>query len=144
MDCGIPYCHNGCPVNNQIPDWNDLVYHGDWERAILNLHSIDGPVTVSGAGGDVTLTPFRVNHGAIDALGFRIGDLAYLPDVVKIPDEAIGFASPSAMACVRRSGAPFRNVSASGASSSSTPRPKAICRSSISKAAWARSSWWPG
>ncbi|MFW2588246.1 MBL fold metallo-hydrolase [Sagittula sp. SSi028] len=55
---------------------------------ILNLHSIDGPVTVSGAGGDVTLTPFRVNHGAIDALGFRIGDLAYLPDVVKIPDEA--------------------------------------------------------
>ena len=39
MDCGIPYCHNGCPVNNQIPDWNDLVYHGDWRRALLNLHS---------------------------------------------------------------------------------------------------------
>jgi glutamate synthase (NADPH/NADH) small chain len=33
MDCGIPYCHNGCPVNNQIPDWNDLVYRGDWEEA---------------------------------------------------------------------------------------------------------------
>ena len=31
MDCGIPYCHTGCPVNNQIPDWNDLVYHGDWK-----------------------------------------------------------------------------------------------------------------
>ena len=30
MDCGIPYCHRGCPVNNQIPDWNDLVYHGEW------------------------------------------------------------------------------------------------------------------
>ena len=29
MDCGIPYCHTGCPVNNQIPDWNDLVYHAD-------------------------------------------------------------------------------------------------------------------
>ncbi len=39
MDCGIPFCHNGCPVNNQIPDWNDLVYHGDWRRALENLHS---------------------------------------------------------------------------------------------------------
>jgi glutamate synthase (NADPH) small chain len=39
MNCGIPYCHNGCPVNNQIPDWNDLVYRGDWQEAIRNLHS---------------------------------------------------------------------------------------------------------
>jgi glutamate synthase (NADPH) small chain len=39
MDCGIPYCHNGCPVNNQIPDWNDLVYTGKWEEAARNLHS---------------------------------------------------------------------------------------------------------
>jgi glutamate synthase (NADPH/NADH) small chain len=39
MDCGIPYCHNGCPVNNQIPDWNDLVYRGDWQAASRNLHS---------------------------------------------------------------------------------------------------------
>ena len=39
MDCGIPYCHNGCPVNNQIPDWNDLVYKNDWEEASRNLHS---------------------------------------------------------------------------------------------------------
>ena len=39
MNCGIPYCHNGCPVNNQIPDWNDLVYHGEWEQASRNLHS---------------------------------------------------------------------------------------------------------
>ena len=39
MDCGIPFCHNGCPVNNQIPDWNDLVYHSDWEEASRNLHS---------------------------------------------------------------------------------------------------------
>ncbi len=39
MNCGIPYCHNGCPVNNQIPDWNDLVYHGDWQEASRNLHS---------------------------------------------------------------------------------------------------------
>ncbi|MFY9628321.1 MAG: glutamate synthase subunit beta [Methylocystis sp.] len=39
MNCGIPFCHNGCPVNNQIPDWNDLVYEGDWKRALANLHS---------------------------------------------------------------------------------------------------------
>jgi len=39
MDCGIPYCHNGCPVNNQIPDWNNLVYEDDWREALDNLHS---------------------------------------------------------------------------------------------------------
>ena len=43
MDCGVPYCHTaaaGCPVNNQIPDWNDLVYQGEWQRRIaVNLHS---------------------------------------------------------------------------------------------------------
>jgi glutamate synthase (NADPH/NADH) small chain len=48
MNCGIPYCHGtgsvapgtpGCPVNNQIPDWNDLVYQGNWQEASLNLHS---------------------------------------------------------------------------------------------------------
>ncbi|GAB5463480.1 glutamate synthase subunit beta [Hoeflea alexandrii] len=41
MDCGIPYCHGptGCPVHNQIPDWNDLVYNNNWEEAIRNLHS---------------------------------------------------------------------------------------------------------
>lgn len=39
MDCGIPFCHNGCPVNNQIPDWNNLVYKEQWEQAVINLHS---------------------------------------------------------------------------------------------------------
>ena len=39
MDCGIPYCHNGCPVNNLIPDWNDLVYEGKWKAALETLHS---------------------------------------------------------------------------------------------------------
>jgi glutamate synthase (NADPH/NADH) small chain len=39
MSCGIPFCHTGCPVNNQIPDWNDLVYRGDWLTALRNLHS---------------------------------------------------------------------------------------------------------
>jgi len=39
MNCGIPYCHNGCPVNNIIPDWNHLVYEGDWRSALEVLHS---------------------------------------------------------------------------------------------------------
>ncbi|NMF99788.1 glutamate synthase subunit beta [Aromatoleum toluolicum] len=39
MDCGIPFCNNGCPVNNIIPDWNDLVYRGQWKEAIEVLHS---------------------------------------------------------------------------------------------------------
>ena len=39
MDCGIPFCHTGCPVNNIIPDWNDLVYRDEWKEAIRVLHS---------------------------------------------------------------------------------------------------------
>jgi glutamate synthase (NADPH) small chain len=48
MDCGIPYCHTGCPVNNQIPDWNDLVYRGDWKEAANNLHSTNNFPEVTG------------------------------------------------------------------------------------------------
>ncbi len=39
MDCGVPFCHTGCPVNNLIPDWNDLVYNGRWQNAIRRLHA---------------------------------------------------------------------------------------------------------
>jgi glutamate synthase (NADPH) small chain len=48
MDCGIPYCHTGCPVNNQIPDWNDLVYKDRWEEAARNLHSTNNFPEVTG------------------------------------------------------------------------------------------------
>src|SRR6478735_11073008 len=57
MDCGVPYCHGtsritgaptGCPVNNQIPDWNDLVYRGNWDEAALNLHSTNNFPEVTG------------------------------------------------------------------------------------------------
>ena len=53
---------------------------------ILNMNLIDGNVTIDGAGGPITFIPFTVNHGAIDSLGFRIGDVAYLPDAAKIHD----------------------------------------------------------
>src|SRR3954454_22056112 len=39
MDCGVPFCHTGCPVNNLIPDWNDLAYNGRWQNAIRRLHA---------------------------------------------------------------------------------------------------------
>ncbi|MGA7397462.1 MAG: glutamate synthase subunit beta [Solirubrobacterales bacterium] len=39
MDCGVPFCHNGCPVGNLIPDWNDLVYNGRWQDASRQLHA---------------------------------------------------------------------------------------------------------
>src|SRR6187549_2247829 len=57
MNCGVPYCHGtntitnqptGCPVNNQIPDWNDLVYAGNWEEAARNLHSTNNFPEVTG------------------------------------------------------------------------------------------------
>src|SRR5437016_10879313 len=57
MDCGIPYCQGhtdvtgaprGCPVNNQIPDWNDLVYRGNWQEAARNLHSTNNFPEVTG------------------------------------------------------------------------------------------------
>ncbi|HXG15970.1 MAG TPA: hypothetical protein VNK50_06950, partial [Calidithermus sp.] len=39
MDCGVPFCHQGCPLGNLIPDWNDLVYRDRWAEAIERLHA---------------------------------------------------------------------------------------------------------
>ena len=55
---------------------------------ILDLNTIDGDFAIDGPGGPISFAPFRVGHGSIDALGFRIGTLAYLPDVVEIYDAA--------------------------------------------------------
>lgn len=52
---------------------------------ILDLHTISGDVTIDGAGGPITFSPFEVMHGSIHSLGFRVADLAYLPDVSDIP-----------------------------------------------------------
>ncbi len=89
-------------TGKRLPVWAD----GPTQRALLasfgyafvqppdspnrrsGLNTIDGPVEVTGAGGVVRLEPFRADHGSIDALGFRIGPLAYLPDAVAIPAES--------------------------------------------------------
>ena len=48
MDCGVPFCHTGCPINNIIPDWNDLVYRGRWREALRVLHSTNNFPEVTG------------------------------------------------------------------------------------------------
>ncbi|MGH9328610.1 MAG: glutamate synthase subunit beta [Terriglobia bacterium] len=48
MDCGIPFCHTGCPVNNIIPDWNDLVYKDRWKEAVRSLHSTNNFPEITG------------------------------------------------------------------------------------------------
>lgn len=55
---------------------------------ICELNLIDGDVTIDGPGGPITFAPIKVNHGSIDALGFRIGNLVYMPDVADIPEAA--------------------------------------------------------
>jgi phosphoribosyl 1,2-cyclic phosphate phosphodiesterase len=62
--------------------------HGSPYPPICEMNTIDGDVTITGAGGAITLTPFNVTHGSTDALGFRVGGVAYLPDVSEIPDAA--------------------------------------------------------
>ncbi len=56
---------------------------------ILDLKTINGPFEISGPGGPIPLRPFRVNHGSIDALGFRMGNVVYLPDVAELYDESM-------------------------------------------------------
>jgi len=87
------------PVWADMPTQNDLYARfryafitpeGSNYPPICDMHTIEGDVTISGAGGDITLTPLPVQHGQIKALGFRIGGLAYMPDVSDIPDATWG------------------------------------------------------
>lgn len=90
-------------MRSRVPVWadgdtqNDLISKfgyafvqpkGSPYPPILTLNTIDGPFEIDGPGGVIPFRPFRVGHGSIDALGFRIGGLAYLPDVAEIYDDA--------------------------------------------------------
>ena len=115
MDCGIPYCHNGCPVNNQIPDWNDLVYRGDWEEAARNLHSTNNFPEVTGrvcpapceASCTLNLEDTPVNIKTIEA---AIADRAYAEKWIKpeIPTRKTGKkvavigSGPAGLACAQQ------------------------------------------
>jgi phosphoribosyl 1,2-cyclic phosphate phosphodiesterase len=85
------------PVWADGPTQNDLLSRfayafvqppGSAYPPILDLNAIEGDLTIDGPGGPITLMPFEVEHGNIDALGFRIRDVAYLPDVSAIPETA--------------------------------------------------------
>jgi glutamate synthase (NADPH/NADH) small chain len=115
MDCGIPYCHNGCPVNNQIPDWNDLVYRGDWEEAARNLHSTNNFPEVTGrvcpapceASCTLNLEDTPVSIKTIEA---AIADRAYKENWIKpeIPVSKTGKkvavigSGPAGLACAQQ------------------------------------------
>ncbi len=85
------------PVYADGPTTNDLLNRfgyafvqppGSAYPPILDIFGIDGDTTIDGPGGPITFAPFEVTHGNIDALGFRVNDVAYLPDVSDIPDAA--------------------------------------------------------
>jgi glutamate synthase (NADPH) small chain len=112
MDCGIPFCHNGCPVNNQIPDWNNLVYREQWEQASLNLHSTNnfpeftGRVCPAPCEASCTLniddTPVTIKtiECAIVDRGWTEGWIRPLPPVVKSGKTvAVIGSGPAGMAC---------------------------------------------
>lgn len=89
--------HARLPVYADAPTTADLTQRfsyafeqpdGSPYPPILDLHPFDGPLAIDGPGGRVDITPFEVDHGSIRSLGIRSGDVAYLPDVSDIPDEA--------------------------------------------------------
>jgi glutamate synthase (NADPH/NADH) small chain len=115
MDCGIPYCHTGCPVNNQIPDWNDLVYRGNWQEAARNLHTtnnfpeVTGRVCPAPCEASCTLN-IDDNPVAIKTIECAIADRAFEqgwikpePPAVKTGKKvAIVGSGPAGMACAQQ------------------------------------------
>ncbi|WP_341760553.1 glutamate synthase subunit beta [Candidatus Endowatersipora endosymbiont of Watersipora subatra] len=120
MDCGIPFCHDGrgnkgCPVNNQIPDWNHLVYRGEWQQASENLHSTNnfpeftGRICPAPCEASCTLNMID-NPVTIKSLECAIVDKAWVNGWIKPePSQsktgksiAIIGAGPAGMACAQQ------------------------------------------
>ncbi len=124
MDCGIPFCHGhtdvtgaprGCPVNNQIPDWNDLVYRGNWQEAARNLHTtnnfpeVTGRVCPAPCEASCTLN-LDDNPVAIKTIECAIADRAItegwvkpeLPPVKTGKKVAVVGSGPAGMACAQQ------------------------------------------
>ncbi|GAC1463970.1 MAG: hypothetical protein PVSMB10_19390 [Pseudarthrobacter sp.] len=140
MDCGIPYCHTGCPVNNQIPDWNDLVYRSDWKQAADNLHSTNNFPEVTGrvcpapceAACTLNIDDVPVTIKTIEA---AIADRAY-------KEGWIAPASPSSARAPRASRPPSssRAPATTCISTRGTPRPAGCCATASPTSRWRRAS----
>ena len=115
MDCGIPFCTTGCPVNNIIPDWNDLVYKGDWKQALAVLHSTNnfpeftGRVCPAPCEASCTLNINddavgikSIEHAIIDK-GWEQGWVVPLPAIKKSGKKvAIVGSGPAGLACAQQ------------------------------------------
>jgi glutamate synthase (NADPH/NADH) small chain len=86
MDCGIPFCNNGCPLGNLIPDWNDLVYRGHWEEAIERLHATNNFPEFTGR-----LCPAPCESACV--LGINQDPVSIKQVEVEIIDQCAGYTS---------------------------------------------------
>jgi glutamate synthase (NADPH/NADH) small chain len=115
MNCGIPFCHTGCPVNNQIPDWNDLVYRDQWRTALDNLHSTNnfpeftGRVCPAPCEAACTLniieTPVTIKSIECEIVdkGWREGWISAQPAAVKTGKAvAVVGSGPAGLACAQQ------------------------------------------
>ena len=165
MNCGVPYCMGtgslapgtpGCPVNNQIPDWNDLVYRGDWRDALYNLHStnnfpeVTGRVCPAPCEASCTLNiddnpvTIKTIECAIVDRGFEEGWIAPEPPSHKTGKKISVIGSgPAGMAARSSSRAPATRCTCSRnsrapAACSPTAFPTSRWRSITSQSAWRR------
>ena len=115
MDCGIPFCHSGCPVNNLIPDWNDLVYHQQWGAALESLHSTNNfpeftgrvcPAPCEAACtlniNDDAVTIKAIEHAIADK-GWEQGWIKAQPATIKTGKKvAVVGSGPAGLACAQQ------------------------------------------
>ena len=143
MDCGIPYCHTGCPVNNQIPDWNDLVFHADWKQAAQNLHStnnfpeVTGRVCPAPCEASCTLNIDDVPV-AIKTIECAIADRAFKEDWKRKPASGLqlsGLARP-----VSPPPSSWRAPAMTCMSTRRAPNPAACCATAFQTSRWRRGS----
>ena len=153
MNCGVPYCMGtgsltpgtpGCPVNNQIPDWNDLVYQGNWDEAARNLHStnnfpeVTGRVCPAPCEASCTLN-IDENPVTIKSIECAIADRAIAHGLKPEPAAektgkkvAIVGSGPAGLACAQqlaRAGQRFT-------STRNTPRPAGFCATAFPTSRW--------
>src|SRR5450631_2268102 len=115
MDCGVPFCHTGCPVHNVIPDWNDLVYKGRWREALRTLHSTNnfpeftGRICPAPCEAACTLNiddnpvTIKTIECAIVDKGWKEGWIAPIPPMVKTGKTvAVVGSGPAGMACAQQ------------------------------------------